>query len=145
MNQTSIDFFKSLFEDFPNLAILNINNNCNEIKTVAEDIAKRSCGTFTNLEFNAINEDNLKTSFRDYEYAILSNCLNLVKNKREFLLKIYNNLENSAQIIIIIKKDTMDLYELKELLENINFLCANEIDIFKEYDLVTAKKMRMWV
>ena len=145
MNQKSIDFFKSIFENFPNLTILNINHNLDEIKVILENIVKNSNGTFTNIEFNTIDENNFKTTIRDYEYAVLSNCLDLIKNKKQFLLKIYNNIENSAQIIILVKKNSIDLYKLKEILEDLNFLAPSEIDIFEDYDLITAKKMRMWV
>ena len=145
MNKKSLEFFKSIFENFPHLSILHINNDCDNIKTITQEIANNSNGIFTNIEYSEINEENFRIKSRDYEYTIVSNCLNLIENKKLFLSKIYNTLENSAQLLLLIKKDTVDLYELIELLDELNFLNANNVEIFEEYDLIIAKKMRMWV
>lgn len=145
MTTQSIDFFKSIFEHFPNFAILHINNNCEDIKSISQDIANTSDGKFTNIEFNDIDEKTFRLKSNTSTYTILSDCLNLVENQKQFLTTIYTGLENSAQVIILVKKDSTDLYALYELLEEVNFTNTNTIDIFDEYDLVVTKKMRMWV
>ena len=61
------------------------------------------------------------------------------------ILKIaYTTLANTADIIIMQKKGTMDIDAIKEMLEEFEFRAANYIDVLPEYDLVMAKKMHMW-
>ena len=81
---------------------------------------------------------------RDNDIVILKDILHLHKNP-ELLLKIaYTTLANTANIIIMQKKGTMDIENIKALLEKHEYRTPNEIDVLKEFDLVTAKKMHMW-
>ncbi|MCK5110753.1 MAG: hypothetical protein KAQ94_04455 [Arcobacteraceae bacterium] len=144
MNKKSLGFFKSIFDSSPNLAILHINNDCNTIKKITKQIAQDSCGTFKNIELSTIDEKNFRIGARDFEYVIISNCLEYIQNKKQFLTRIYHSLENSAQILILDKKDNMNIDNIKQLLDDTHYLAANEVDIFEDYDLIVAKKMHMW-
>jgi hypothetical protein len=89
-----------------------------------------------NTPFRALPRDNDIVIFKD----ILSKHTN-----PKLLLKIaYTTLANTADIIIMEKKGTMDIEATKELLEAFEFRAANAIDVVDEYDLVMAKKMHMW-
>ncbi|WP_457747247.1 hypothetical protein, partial [Sulfurimonas sp.] len=89
-----------------------------------------------NIPFRALPRDNDSVIFKD----ILSKHSN-----PKLLLKIaYTTLANTADIIIMEKKGTMNIEATKELLENFEFRAPNYIDILPQYDLVMAKKMHMW-
>jgi len=81
---------------------------------------------------------------RDNDTVILKDILHIHKNP-ELLLKVaYTTLANNANIIIMQEKGTMDIENIKALLEKLEYRTPNEIDVLKEFDLVTAKKMHMW-
>ena len=91
---------------------------------------------------------DMKTPFRalprEHDIVILKNILHLHDNP-ELLLRIsYTTLANNANIIIMQDKNTMQVEEMKELLEKFEFRSANSIDILPEFDLIIAKKMHMW-
>jgi len=89
-----------------------------------------------NVPFRALPRDNDIVIFKD----ILSKHTN-----PKLLLKIaYTTLANTADIIIMEEKGTMDIEATKELLEAFEFRAPNAIDVLEEYDLVMAKKMHMW-
>ncbi len=140
----SLELFSSLFDDVPNLTILHINNGVNFLNPVIEDIVKQSSGK---LDFkNFIDEKTLKLRVapREYEYIILGDILDSCDNKIKLLKMYYAALENSANIIILAKKTKNNVEEIKSLLEKTNFRAANDIDIFEDYLIITAKKMHMW-
>ena len=139
-----LELFKTLFDNSPNLAILNINNNCNEISQTLQAIVDNSFGELTLKEFHQIQPNNFRLQDRNFEYAIISDCLHLIENKNRFITNIYHSLENSAFIIVLQKKDTMDINTLKELLDQNNFRAVNDINIFEKYHLIMAKKLHMW-
>jgi predicted nicotinamide N-methyase len=81
---------------------------------------------------------------RDNDIVILKDLFHLHHNQ-DLLLKVaYTTLANTAEIIIMQEKGTMDIEAIKEMLEKYEFRAANYIDVLPEYDLVMAKKMHMW-
>ncbi|WP_434636901.1 hypothetical protein MLC35_10295 [Sulfurimonas sp. NW7] len=81
---------------------------------------------------------------RDHDLVIFKDVFFRHQNP-ELLLRIaYTTLANTANVIIMQKKGTMDIENTKELLEKFEFRAPNAIDILPEYDLVMAKKMHMW-
>lgn len=81
---------------------------------------------------------------RDNDIVIFKDIFHLHANQELILKTAYTTLANTAELIIMQKKATMDIQALKELLERFEFRTPNEIDIFPEYDLIIAKKMHMW-
>ncbi|HIP15492.1 MAG TPA: hypothetical protein EYG74_08390 [Sulfurimonas autotrophica] len=81
---------------------------------------------------------------RDNDMVIFKNILFEHKNIEHLLKIAYTTLANTANIIILQEKGTMDVEATKKLLENLEFRAPNEIDVLKDYDLVMAKKMHMW-
>lgn len=141
----SINFFKSIFDDFPNLAILHIDNNVEFIKSTIEEIVNNSDGK---LKYRKFDENFCKKvsmiGSREFEYIILSDILTKCEDKIKVLNSCYTALENSAQIIVMEKKGNLDPFTIKNLLDEVDFRAVNEIDIFDEYTLVMGKKMHMW-
>lgn len=139
-----LELFRTLFDNSPNLAILHINNNCNNINSELQSIVDNSAGVLTTKELHQINPTSFRLKDRNFEYAIISDCLQLIENKNRFIDGVYHSLENSAFIIILQKKETMDIETIKELLDKNNFRAINDINIFAQYHLVMAKKLHMW-
>ncbi len=81
---------------------------------------------------------------RDNDIVIIRDVLHQHAFADRILKSIYTTLANTGNIIVITKKGTVDIEELKVLLEAHEFRAANAIDILDGYDLVTAKKMHMW-
>jgi hypothetical protein len=116
--------FRTLFDSSPNLTILNINNNCNEITKELQSIVDDSFGNLIIKQSHEIQPKNFRLQDRNFEYAIISDYLHLVENQDRFITSIYHSLE--------------------ELLDKNNFRAVNDINIFEKYHLVMGKKLHMW-
>jgi len=139
-----LELFRTLFDSSPNLAILNINNNCNEISDELQTIVDNSFGELTTKELSQIQPNHFRLKNREFEYAVVCNCLHFIQQQDRFIDQIYHSLENSAFIIIIEEKKNSSTQELIDLLDKNNFRAVNHIDIFAKYHLVMAKKLHMW-
>lgn len=109
-----------------------------EIIEIPDELSDAKVQFITNYEhpFRALPRDNDMVIFKDILHR---------HKKPQFLLRTaYTTLANTANVIIMQKKGTMDTEATKELLEKFEFRAPNEIDILKEFDLVMAKKMHMW-
>lgn len=91
---------------------------------------------------------NFKQPFRalprTHDIVIFKDFFHLHENQKGILKIAYTTLANTADIIIMQKKGTMDIEAIKNMLEEFEFRSSNEIDVLPEYDLVMAKKMHMW-
>ncbi len=140
----SLEMFSSLFDDFPNLAVLHVNNKVDFLKPVIEKVVNNSEGKLDYKEFSDEKSLQLRTTARDYEYIILADILDSCENKIQLLKMYYRALENSANIIILAKKSNNSVNEIKSLLDQTYFQAINDIDIFDDYIIITGKKMHMW-
>ena len=91
---------------------------------------------------------NFKQPFRalprNNDIVIIKDVFHLHENQKGILKIAYTTLANTANIIIMQKKGSMDIEAMKAMLEEFEFRAPNEIDVLPEYDLVMAKKMHMW-
>ena len=81
---------------------------------------------------------------RDNDIVILKDIFHLHEGKDRLLKTTYTTLANTAEIIIMQEKATMNIGAMLEMLEEHEYRAANYIDVLPEYDLVMAKKMHMW-
>ena len=139
-----IELFKTLFQKSPKSIILHINNDSAEIKDIIDNFINEIDGKLTYKNFNEINIERFRLTARDFEYVIVSNCLDLVEDIDKFIKEIYHSLENSANIILIENKLNNNLLFMKDILERNDFRATNSIEIFEEYNLTVTKKMHMW-
>lgn len=139
-----LELFKGLFQPFENLSILFVNNKTDFLESTLNDIAKDYNGQLNKIEF--IEEQYLKLNhyMREFEYIILGDIINCYEKKELLFKKCYKALENSANIIIIEKKSNANLDEIYQLLDSCSFVAINNIELFDEYELITAKKLHMW-
>ena len=139
-----LNLFKGLFQPFVNISILHISNGVDFINPTIEEISSSLEGNVKYINFIDEKSARLRASAREYEYIILSDILFYCPNKDKILKLVYKALENSANIIIIEKKSNENLEELKILLDETSFVAINNIDLFEDYHLITAKKLHMW-
>ena len=142
--QKNLALFSSLFDEFPNLAVLHINNGVDFINPIIESVVAKTEGKLDYKEFTDEKSLRLKPTAREYEYIILGDILDSCENKIQLLNMYYRALENSANIIVLAKKSNNSTEEIKELLDKTYFQAINDIDIFEEYIIITGKKMHMW-
>jgi len=81
---------------------------------------------------------------RDNDIVILKDIFHLHQAKDRLLKTTYTTLANTAEIIIMQEKGTMDIPAMLEMLDEYEYRASNYIDVLPEYDLVMAKKMHMW-
>ena len=142
--QKELNLFKDLFQEFPNIAILHVNNKIEFLNPVIEEVVNSLEGNLKFIEFTNEESAKLRASAREFEYIILSDILSYCPNKDKIVKIMYKALENSANIIILEKKSNNNLEEIKDLLDKTSFVAINNIDLFEDYHLITAKKLHMW-
>ncbi len=74
-----------------------------------------------------------------YDFVFLSYELGY---SQDILKKFYRVIKNAGNIFIFTKSDQSDMIKL---LEDINFVAVNQIDTFKDFHIISAKKMHGWM
>lgn len=139
-----LELFKELFADYPNIAILHVDNSLDLVTNTLEQVREKNDGNIKYIKFEDETSARLRATAREYEYVILGDILSYCPNKDKILKLMYKAIENSGNIIILEKKTNDNLYELLELIENTGFQAVNNIDLFDEFNTITAKKMHHW-
>ena len=157
--------FLELFNPYPGNSYLEISDGASEITSALEELLHSVDGNLDLVIYNDNNksQNNPKTNFpnskiqeisnlskpframpRSADIVIFKDIFHLHQNQ-DIILKIaYTALANTADIIIMQKKGTMNIEVTYEMLEKFEFRASNYIDVLAEYDLVMAKKMHMW-
>jgi hypothetical protein len=154
--------FLELFNPLPGNHYIQITDKIDETTLALQKIISEVDGEFhlvlyteeavqipneladTKIQFINNPSNPFRALPRDNDMVIFKDTL-LQHTNPQLLLRIaYTTLANTANIIIMQKKGTMDTEAAKEMLEKFEFRAPNAIDILKEYDLVMAKKMHMW-
>lgn len=139
-----LSLFKELFAPYPNISILHINNSLDLVTKAIEDVKDENGGKIKYIEFKSQKDARLTATAREYEYVILSDILSHCPNKDKILQLIYKAIENSGNIIILEDKKHQNKDEILEILDELGFTASNAIDLFENYELLTAKKMHHW-
>ena len=142
--QKKLEFFKELFADYTNIAILHIDNFLGLVDSALEEVRVQNEGNIKYIPFIDENSAKLRASAREYEYVVLGNILSFCPNQEMILKLMYKSLENTGNIIILEKISNDNKYELLDLLENIGFQAPNCIELFDDVYIFTAKKMHHW-
>jgi hypothetical protein len=157
-----LDQFLELFNPLPGNHYLQVTTKLDATTEALDQLMKKVDGEFrvalyTEEEIPLVDSfsdikvqyiEKLNTPFRalprDNDIVILKDILTQHSNPNLLLKIAYTTLANTADIIIMQEKGTMDIEATKELLEAFEFRAPNYIDVLDEYDLVMAKKMHMW-
>ena len=142
--QKELSLFKELFTPTPNISILHVDNSLDLVNTTLEEIREDNEGSIKYINFIDEPSARLRATAREYEYIILGDILSYCPNKDKILKLMYKAIENSGNIIILEKKSNNNQEEILTLLDDLGFMASNNIDLFEEYHLFTAKKMHHW-
>ncbi|MFA9372802.1 hypothetical protein [Poseidonibacter sp.] len=142
--EKKLSLFKELFSDYPNIAILHLDNSLNLIDTALEEVRSKNEGNIKYIPFVNETSARLRATAREYEYIILGDILSYCPNRDKILKLMYKAIENSGNIIIIEKESNNNKDEILTLLDDIGFMASNTIDLFEGYHIFTAKKMHHW-
>lgn len=142
--EKELNLFKELFSEYPNISILHIDNSLNLIDSALEDVRHKNGGNIKYIKFENQNSARLRATAREYEYIVLGDILSYCLNKDKILQLMYKAIENSGNIIILEKKSNNNKEEILNLLDELGFMASNNIDLFDEYYMFTAKKMHHW-
>jgi hypothetical protein len=159
---TLLTKFAQLFNPYPGNQYLEVTSNPDETTKLLSELIQNVDGEFHLAIYDESEQDfqeqfpyakiqhikNFKQPFRalprTHDIVVFKDIFHLHENQKGILKIAYTTLANTAHIIIMQKKGTMNIQAIKELLEEFEFRAANEIEIHPEYDLVMAKKMHMW-
>ncbi len=154
--------FLQLFNPLPGNHYIQITTSPDETTVALNEMTAKVDGEFTLVVYDENDSDakelypnakvqhvkSFKHPFRamprTYDIVVFKDIFHLHENQDMILKTAYTTLANTADIIIMQKKGTMDIEAMKNLLDEYEFRAANEIDVLPEYDLVMAKKMHMW-
>lgn len=139
-----LELFKELFADYPNIAILHVDNSLNLVNDALEEVRSKSEGQIKYIKFENEPDARLRATAREYEYIILGDILSHCPNKDKILKLMYKAIENSGNIIILERKSNNNKDEILSLLDDLGFMASNSIDLFEEFYIFTAKKMHHW-
>lgn len=142
MNKEIKDFYQ-LFDLAPNLAILDLNNNHQNMTRALNDLVIEHDGGVTTVEYENLNKQRAKVRKAAYEYGVISDCVLECDDKRSLMKLISHGVRDSGHIIVLEKKGK-NLEELYMLFEEFDIGAVSMIDIFEEYDLIMGKKLHMW-
>lgn len=154
--------FLELFNPLPGNKYLQVITEPDETTTALDELLKSAGGelflavydeeqkelssSFSHIKAQHIK--SLKHPFRaiprDHDIVVFKDIFHIHANPKAMLKLAYTTLANTANIVIMQKKGTMDTEAIKSLLEEYEFRAPNAIDVLDEYDLVMAKKMHMW-
>ena len=154
--------FLELFNPLPGNQYLQVTTKPDETTTALSKIIKEVDGEFNlvvydenDLDIEELYPDAKIKYIKDFSHpfralprthdiVIFKDFFHLHQNQKAIIKIAYATLANTADIIIMQEKGTMDIESLKEFLTEMEFRSANEIDLLDGYDLVMAKKMHMW-
>ena len=139
-----LTLFKELFLDVPNISVLHIDNSLDLITKTLEEIRDLNSGNIKYINFKSQNDAKIRATSREYEYVVLGDILSYCPNKDKILKLMYTAIENSGNIIILEKKSNNNHEEILEILDELGFMASNNIDLFEDFHLLTAKKMHHW-
>lgn len=142
--QEKLNLFKELFAEYPNIAILHIDNYLGLVDSTLEEVREQNEGNIKYISFVDENSAKLRATAREYEYVVLGNILLYCQNQDKILKLMYKAIENSGNIIILEKISNNNRYEVLDLLEKIGFQAPNCIELFDDTYIFTAKKMHHW-
>ncbi|MDQ1264792.1 MAG: hypothetical protein QG559_1793 [Campylobacterota bacterium] len=150
---------KELFHPLPGNRYLEVTTHIDDISKLLSDMLQQvggylSIALYANeaklqeIEAKIQHLSDTKTLFkampREYDTILLKDIFADFEDKEGMLLLAYRSLANAGYIVILEKKDSIDVKSVLKLLEEFEFRAPNEIDIVEGYDLIIAKKMHMW-
>ncbi len=154
--------FLQLFNPYPGNTYLEISSEVSDTTKALSAMLDKVDGNL-NIVVYSDNESDIQSDYpnskiqqisdmtksframpRSADIVIFKDIFHMHKNQDSIMKIAYTALANTAEIIIMQEKGTMNIEATYEMLETFEFRAANYIDVLPEYDLVMARKMHMW-
>ena len=152
--------FLELFNPYPGNQFLLVTTHCDTIATALSDILSKVDGMLSLHCFpgrhNEIKADNIErhdvADFqslpralpRSNDMVILQDVYHLHETPERIMKQMYATLANTGDIVIMQRRETMNIETMLAMLEAFEFRAGSTIDCHPDYDLVMGKKMHMW-
>ena len=154
--------FLELFNPYPGNSYLQVTDKVDETTDALYSLMESVDGILNLVIYSEVEQDlqnkypkanvqyikNFKQPFRALprtnDIVIFKDVFHKHENQKGILKIAYTTLANAAEIVIMQKKDTTNVEEILNILEEHEFRSQNQIDVIPEYDLVMAKKLHMW-
>jgi len=152
--------FLELIHLTPATRVLEISSHADELSLALAEHLKTVGGEFhlqlypgthktpslDNVKFGEVKDFSspFRAIAREYSAIVLRDILDQHTFPDRIVKATYKSLLNATELIIVQKKESMNIDKMKAFLDNNEFRAANEIDIFEDYHVVVGKKMHMW-
>ncbi len=163
--KSGIEELLSIIPNHPATRIMEITDSLEDLSIELKEFAKKydfeyllnilDINYFNKIKDNFIDKNtivhNIKLEQRRYvnmakQYNFIFITASIPIDIRDnFLKKIHAHILNGGNIILFLPKDNFKIRELwRESLEDNLFVAISTIDIFRDYELMIAKKMHGW-
>jgi hypothetical protein len=166
LEKKSIEQIISIIPNHPATRILHISDGGEELSLELKEFAKRRDFEYLLNITNDIFYHKVKDRYSDGANCIVHKMrfeqrryVNMAKQfdflfvtakipndfREEFLKRVHSHIKNAGNIILFLPKEDLEIKEqyLKSL-EDTLFVAINSIDMFKNYEIIVAKKMHGW-
>ena len=162
--QKSVLLTQMISPHYPNQMILHLTDGINDFHRTLYDFTKSKAFEYDlrtvgceiddldtdvhpgcRVETLDLNERKFNKHARLYEnvYVTIS-ADTLEKDIQTLLKKFFRVMKNAAILTLVVERGAPLLEHIDKDLEECYFVAINHIDIFDDYDVVTAKKMHGW-
>ncbi len=152
--------FLELFNPLPGNQYLLVTTHADAVASVMAEKLSHVGGTLSLECFPGVHEEMLLPNVIRHDIATLQAPFRGLPRSHDLvvfqdiyhchayperLMKLaYTTLANTAELIIMQERGSMNFEAMLIMLEAFEFRAANRIDVLSGYDLVMAKKMHMW-
>jgi hypothetical protein len=166
LEKEGIEQLLSIVPNYPATRILEINDGGEDLSlelkrfsknrefeylldTVDEEFYNRAKELYSDGEFCIVHKIKLEqrryvNMAKQFDFAFITATIPL-EFREEFLKKVHSHIKNSGNIILFLPKNDFKLRALWwQSLEDTLFVAINNIDLFKNYEIIIAKKMHGW-
>ncbi len=166
LEKKAIEQLLSIVPNYPATRLLEINDGGEELSLELKRFAKErefeyllnivddefynrakeiySDGNFCIVHKMKFEQRQYVNMAKQFDFAFITASIPL-EIREEFLKKVHSHIKNSGNIILFLPKDDLKLKELWwQSLEDTLFVAINNIDMFKNYEIIIAKKMHGW-
>ncbi len=166
LEKKAIEQLLSIVPNYPATRLLEINDGGEELSLELKRFAKErefeyllnivddefynrakeiySDGNFCIVHKMKFEQRRYVNMAKQFDFAFITASIPL-EIREEFLKKVHSHIKNSGNIILFLPKDDLKLKELWwQSLEDTLFVAINNIDMFKNYEIIIAKKMHGW-
>ncbi|WP_200762762.1 hypothetical protein [Nitrosophilus alvini] len=134
LSKKDAKLFLEIFKFYPFVKIAATVDIPSEISELLNSELQRCEG-----ELDIFENDNFRPKRGVYDYVVICDTLD-----ENILQTAKNSLKAVAELVVLLDKNRFGLYEAVDKISEADFAAANDIDLFDEYHLITAKRLLMY-